>query len=183
MSNATASEIYESARNIIVNSALGIALGMTEDTGILDAATSIGNVVNNGTVNKTFTPSTSVQTYTIPKGWHNGSGKVTINAATAQVAVTSAILAGLTDNETWNAKTLNLSCTVGHIYVAAMAGDPGNYQNFAITGGTILSNLTTGDTPPSGSKFARLVLFKATSTTVTIDWGATNANAIVAALN
>ena len=38
-------------------------------------------MTNNGAVNKTITPSTSAQTYTIPAGYHNGSGKVTVNAA------------------------------------------------------------------------------------------------------
>ncbi|MBQ4060588.1 MAG: hypothetical protein IJD46_01050 [Bacilli bacterium] len=36
---------------------------------------------NRGAVTATYTPSTSIQTYTIPAGYHNGSGKVTINAA------------------------------------------------------------------------------------------------------
>ena len=39
-----------------------------------------GSMKNNGAVTKTFTPSTSAQSYTIPAGYHNGSGKVTCNA-------------------------------------------------------------------------------------------------------
>ena len=39
-----------------------------------------GSMANNGAKTATYTPSTSVQTYTIPAGYHNGSGKITINA-------------------------------------------------------------------------------------------------------
>ena len=39
-----------------------------------------GSMKNNGAVTKTFTPSTSSQSYTIPAGYHNGSGKVTCKA-------------------------------------------------------------------------------------------------------
>ena len=40
-----------------------------------------GTMTNNGAISKTITPSASTQSYTIPKGYHNGSGKVTVNAA------------------------------------------------------------------------------------------------------
>ena len=40
-----------------------------------------GSMTDNGAVSKTITPSTSAQTYTIPAGYHNGSGKVTVNGA------------------------------------------------------------------------------------------------------
>lgn len=56
MSNAGI--IYESARNIIVNS----ALGMNTNTEILDATNSINNI------------STSGGSVTVPKGYHNGRG-------------------------------------------------------------------------------------------------------------
>ena len=35
-------------------------------------------MTNNGAVSKTITPSASSQTYTIPAGYHNGSGKITV---------------------------------------------------------------------------------------------------------
>ena len=38
-----------------------------------------GTMPNNGAVSKTITPSASAQTYTIPSGYHNGSGKVTVS--------------------------------------------------------------------------------------------------------
>lgn len=39
-----------------------------------------GTMTNNGAVSITITPSTSAQTYTIPAGYHSGSGKVTVRA-------------------------------------------------------------------------------------------------------
>lgn len=44
-----------------------------------------GTMVNNGAVTKAFTPSASAQSYTIPAGYHNGSGKVTVAAITNPV--------------------------------------------------------------------------------------------------
>lgn len=41
-----------------------------------------GTMSDNGAVSKTFTPGASSQSYTIPVGYHNGSGKVTCNAVT-----------------------------------------------------------------------------------------------------
>ncbi len=43
-----------------------------------------GTMPNNGAVSKTFTPSTAKQEYTVPAGYHNGSGKVTVNATPTQ---------------------------------------------------------------------------------------------------
>lgn len=39
-----------------------------------------GTMANKGAQTKTFTPNASSQSYTIPAGYHNGSGKVTCNA-------------------------------------------------------------------------------------------------------
>lgn len=41
-----------------------------------------GTMTNNGAVSKSFNPSSSAQNYIIPAGYHNGSGKVTLNAST-----------------------------------------------------------------------------------------------------
>ena len=38
-----------------------------------------GTMVNNGAKTASYTPSKNTQTYTIPKGYHNGSGVITIN--------------------------------------------------------------------------------------------------------
>ena len=39
-----------------------------------------GTMTNNGAVSKSITPGTSAQSYTIPAGYHNGSGKVSVAA-------------------------------------------------------------------------------------------------------
>lgn len=44
-----------------------------------------GSMPNKGAVTKTITPSTSKQTYTIPKGYHNGEGVVTVSAFTSSI--------------------------------------------------------------------------------------------------
>ena len=71
---------FNTAKSSIISSALGKALGLTTSSTIADIATKISGVANRGAVSKTFTPSSSSQSYTIPKGYHNGSGKVTCNA-------------------------------------------------------------------------------------------------------
>lgn len=46
----------------------------------VDGSLITGTMTNRGAQTKSFTPSTSAQTYTIPSGYHNGSGKVTVAA-------------------------------------------------------------------------------------------------------
>lgn len=65
-----------------------------------------GTMTNNGAVSKTFTPGASSQSYAIPAGYHNGSGKVTCNAVTNLLA-----------------KNIALGKTVG--------GVEGTYEGFA----------------------------------------------------
>ncbi len=60
-----------------LQSKLDLSLSSTAFT---DYATKINTITNQGAVTKTFTPSTSSQSYTIPKGYHNGRGKVTCKA-------------------------------------------------------------------------------------------------------
>ena len=43
-----------------------------------------GTMTDNGAVSKTFTPSTSIQSYTVPTGYHNGSGTVVCNAISTE---------------------------------------------------------------------------------------------------
>ena len=66
---------------------------------------------------------------------------------------------------------IGFTATVGSKYVAACAGDPGNFQKFNVSGASIIGNITAGDTPPNGSVFIRIILIKATATWVVIDWG------------
>ena len=58
-------------------------------TPFTDYATQINTIINRGAQTKTFTPSTSSQSYTIPKGYHNGNGKVTCNAILKEIAIIS----------------------------------------------------------------------------------------------
>lgn len=53
---------------------------LTGKKAYVDGTLVTGTMANQGTQNKTITPSTSAQSYTIPAGYHSGSGKVTINA-------------------------------------------------------------------------------------------------------
>ncbi len=102
-------------------------------------------------------------------------------AAGKSAQYNAAALSRVTDG---NAQTLSFSATTG-IYIAAMAGDPGHYENFSVSGATIVSNIGVGDdVPPAGSRFARIILLKVTSnTTVTINWGAQTRYAIVTRLS
>ena len=45
------------------------------------AANIAGAMTNNGAVSQTLAPTASVQTYTVPKGYHNGGGAVTVKAS------------------------------------------------------------------------------------------------------
>lgn len=52
---------------------------LKDQTAYVDGVKVTGTMPNNGAQNKTITPSSSTQTYTIPAGYHNGSGKVTVS--------------------------------------------------------------------------------------------------------
>ena len=101
---------FNLSKSKIVSSALGIALGLTSNTTIADISTKISNIVNNGAISKTITPSTSSQSYTVPKGYHNGTGKVTVNAAPTSLingdATEANVLSGKTFfSDSYTAKT------------------------------------------------------------------------------
>lgn len=66
---------FEETKSDIVGSPLGAALGMSASDKWENVVVDIESVVNRGAVSKTLT--TSGETFTIPKGWHNGSGKIT----------------------------------------------------------------------------------------------------------
>ena len=59
-----------------------------------------GTMTNNGAVSKSFTPSAASQSYTIPAGYHNGSGVVTVAATPTSLidgdATTANVLKGKT---------------------------------------------------------------------------------------
>lgn len=57
-----------------------VLTGYTFSSASLSGAS--GTMANRGAQTYTFTPKTASQSYTIPAGYHNGSGKVTCNAVT-----------------------------------------------------------------------------------------------------
>ena len=267
---------FESTKSEIVSSGLGQAIGLTASSIWSQIVEKIKAVVNRGAINQTLNAGGS---YTIPQGYHNGSGKVTANSLASQTdanAGAAQILSGFTawikgnkvtgsmpnrgalnwsgsnttygvpagyysggtldsrpsynagvaaaDNRVntnsqsyksgYNAgvsagqtakrdsvtlskigpsdddvtiQNYTFTATVGRCYVAAMAGDPGNFQNFSVSGATVLSNIYAGDTPPKGSQFVRMVTLKATSSSVTIRWtggtGSTQPYMIVGLVN
>lgn len=72
MSIATQIERLSTARDTI--RAKGVELGISQTTDTLDKlATEFGSIPNNGSVSATVKEG---ETYTIPKGYHNGSGTV-----------------------------------------------------------------------------------------------------------
>ena len=64
-----------------------------------------GTMTNNGAVSKTITPSSSAQTYTIPAGYHNGSGKVTVNGKSVTVQTITSTMT----NGGWQADLTSIS--------------------------------------------------------------------------
>lgn len=48
-----------------------------------------GTMKDNGALNHTFTPTESIQEFTIPKGYHNGNGKVKCNPGMSKVEIIS----------------------------------------------------------------------------------------------
>ncbi len=55
---------------------------------LADGSTGAGSMANNGTVAKSLDASTGNQTYTVPKGYHSGSGTVSITLETKSVTPT-----------------------------------------------------------------------------------------------
>lgn len=82
-----------------------------------DYATQINTIVNRGAVTKTFTPSGSSQSYTIPKGYHNGSGKVTCNAINDLQEIKLSL-------SSW--KSYNLGATQSAMFTMVVSSGSGN---------------------------------------------------------
>lgn len=79
-----------------IKSALqGLGINMS-NVPFTEYGSQISSIVNRGAVNQTITPSESAQSYTIPKGYHNGNGKVTVGAAPLVTSNTSAVIKGNT---------------------------------------------------------------------------------------
>lgn len=83
----TLMQSFEDTKADIVGSGLGTALGMSTGDTWADIVADIEGVANNGAISKTITPSSSAQSYTIPKGYHSGTGKLNIKAVPTSVAI------------------------------------------------------------------------------------------------
>ena len=133
-----------------------------------------GAMPNRGALN--WTPSGS-DVYNVPAGYYSG-GTLNSNSAysngynagqTAKRNNVTLQKIGPSDDDIKHA-TYTFSASSGRCYIAAMAGDPGAFQNFGISGATLLSNIYCGDTPPNGTEFARMISFRANGGNVTITW-------------
>lgn len=82
-----------------------------------------GTMSNRGAVSKTFTPGASEQSYTIPKGYHDGKGKVTCKAVGSSYSNVKSGSVNITAKKesSWQAFTVNTGlksvskfCCTGH---------------------------------------------------------------------
>lgn len=97
-----------------------------------------GTMPNNGAVSKSITPSTASQTYTIPAGYHNGSGKVTVAKSQLKTYTTTATSASTTTSVKSTAGTtlsryaltipLNFTHTLVGLWVRITGSDTSYYQ-------------------------------------------------------
>ena len=87
MSVSTEVTRLQAARNTIRAKLNALGL-VTTTANIDDCATAVEGITNNGTVTKTL--STSTTSYTIPKGYHSGSGKVSITTETKSATPSTA---------------------------------------------------------------------------------------------
>lgn len=117
MSTSTEITRLQNARNTIRTKL--VALGLAESTDKLDAlATEINGIVNNGAVDATVQEG---ETYTIARGWHNGSGTVS----------------GVSGGGNYELQTKTVTPTTSQQTVTA---DQGKYGLSAVTVNAIPSN-------------------------------------------
>ena len=87
-----------------MGSSLGKALSMTSSTSWNDVVNKIKGVANKGAVTSSLNCGAS---YTIPAGYHNGSGKITANSLSSQTSATASAGNILTGKTAWvNGKKL-----------------------------------------------------------------------------
>ena len=87
---------FESTKSDIVSSGLGQAIGLTASSTWAQLVEKIKSIVNRGAISQALNCGGS---YTIPAGYHNGSGQVTANSLTSQTDATAGagqILSGYT---------------------------------------------------------------------------------------
>ena len=130
MSNATASEIFENAKNRIVNSALGKALGLTVDTSVLDAAIAVESVSDNGELN--WNPDTAT-TLELSPGYY--SGGILDSSAAYEAGIRSYSIHYKTFSGS-GAKTVTMECDTDRIILAT--NNPKSYFTSLTLNGTSL---------------------------------------------
>lgn len=78
LSGVTVKAIPENFQDVSATTAAAADVLATKVFIAADGTTTTGTMPNNGTVSKTLDATTGNQSYTIPAGYHNGNGKVTI---------------------------------------------------------------------------------------------------------
>lgn len=113
-----------------------------------------GSMPNNGAITKTFSPNSIVQSYTIPKGYHDGSGVVKCNATNAWLAFadqydavgdTTYRYSQVYDSKNTTNKKLIALVGVNMYRLAIQQSDDGNSWTY----------LVTDQTSPTGSNSVR----------------------------
>lgn len=104
-----------------------------------------GSMTNNGAVSGTI--STKAGTYTIPAGYHNGSGSVAISSTEQAKLVTENIRAGVTllgiSGKSSVVDTADATATASQIISGASAYVNGSKINGSLTAVTVSQNATT----------------------------------------
>ena len=89
LSGVTVAAIPEAYQDVSsVTAAAGDVLA-TKTFVVADGTVTAGTMVNNGAVSKTLDATTSNQSYTVPSGYHNGSGTVSITLETKSATPTT----------------------------------------------------------------------------------------------
>ena len=159
LSSVTVGAIPEAYQN--VSSVTATASDVLSPKVIVDAtgAAITGSMPNNGAVTRTLDATTGNQSYTIPAGYHNGSGSVSIVLETKSVTPTKS--------------TQNITPTSGKVLskvtVAAIPADYQDVTSVTATAGTVLDGYVIIDS--TGAEITGTIPTK-TSTDLTVS-GAT----------
>lgn len=123
-----------------------------------------GTMVNNGAISKTITPSGSDQIYTIPEGYHNGNGTVTVEhssvscsgISTTKLPLTvsgkpigSVIFVQTDQTNTTNVISVSGGTVLGHTYFR----NNGGFYDHAYVIKTTSSNTTLTSIDSSAGNF------------------------------
>ena len=183
MSTASQIERLTSARNTIRTKL--VSLGLAESTDLLDAlATAISGITDNGAVSESLDATTDNQSYTVPQGWHNGSGTVTITLEQKSATPTKSsqtitptngkVLSQVTVNPIPDAyqDVTNVTATAGDVVAPAVFVDSqGNEVQ-----GTIPTK-DSDDLSISGDTITAPAGYYAENATLTVDAGSLEASA------